>query len=61
MCTYIKIMFSSQNPKEADAMTKLQTDLDETKIILVGFLAFVFFLDKLLLSHMAVHSDIVVR
>lgn len=24
-----------QNPKEADAMTKLQTDLDETKIILV--------------------------
>ena len=25
-----------QNPKEADAMTKLQTDLDETKIILVS-------------------------
>lgn len=23
-----------QNPKEADAMTKIQTDLDETKIIL---------------------------
>ena len=24
-----------QNPREADAMTKIQTDLDETKIILV--------------------------
>lgn len=24
-----------QNPKEADAMTRLQSDLDETKIILV--------------------------
>ncbi len=24
-----------QNPKEADAMTKIQEDLDETKIILV--------------------------
>lgn len=24
-----------QNPKEADAMTKIQQDLDETKIILV--------------------------
>ena len=24
-----------QNPKEADAMTKIQSDLDETKIILV--------------------------
>jgi len=23
-----------QNPKEADAMTKMQTDIDETKIIL---------------------------
>jgi synaptobrevin family protein YKT6 len=23
-----------QNPKEADAMTKIQTDIDETKIIL---------------------------
>ena len=28
--------FSLQNPKEADAMTKIQTDLDETKIILVS-------------------------
>lgn len=26
-----------QNPKEADAMTKIQEDLDETKIILVNF------------------------
>lgn len=25
-----------QNPREADAMTKIQEDLDETKIILVG-------------------------
>ncbi len=25
-----------QNPREADAMTKIQADLDETKIILVG-------------------------
>lgn len=24
-----------QNPKEADAMTKIQQDLDDTKIILV--------------------------
>lgn len=32
-----------QNPKEADAMTKIQQELDETKIILVrcGFFAFV--------------------
>lgn len=27
-----------QNPKEADAMTKIQEDLDETKIILVSAL-----------------------
>ena len=27
-----------QNPKEADALSKLQADLDETKIILVSFL-----------------------
>lgn len=26
-----------QNPREADAMTKIQEDLDETKIILVSF------------------------
>jgi len=26
-----------QNPKEADAMTKIQQDLDDTKIILVIF------------------------
>ena len=26
---------SSQNPREADAMTKVQAELDETKIILV--------------------------
>lgn len=26
-----------QNPREADAMTKIQEDLDETKIILVRF------------------------
>lgn len=28
----------SQNPREADAMTKVQAELDETKIILVSFL-----------------------
>ena len=27
-----------QNPREADAMTKIQTELDETKIILVSIL-----------------------
>lgn len=26
-----------QNPREADAMTRMQEDLDETKIILVSF------------------------
>ena len=30
------VSFFLQNPKEADAMTKIQTDLDETKIILVS-------------------------
>lgn len=29
-----------QNPREADAMTKIQEDLDETKIILVMILTF---------------------
>lgn len=28
-----------QNPREADAMTRMQEDLDETKIILVSWLA----------------------
>lgn len=27
-----------QNPREADAMTKIQEDLDETKIILVSYI-----------------------
>ena len=31
-----------QNPKEADALTKLQMDLDETKIILVTNLIHVY-------------------
>ena len=26
-----------QNPREADAMTKVQAELDETKIVLVSF------------------------
>lgn len=26
----------SQNPREADAMTKVQAELDETKIVLVS-------------------------
>lgn len=30
--------FFSQNPREADAMTKVQAELDETKIILVKYL-----------------------
>lgn len=29
-----------QNPREADAMTKIQDELDETKIILVSFVCF---------------------
>lgn len=29
-------LFFSQNPREADAMTKVQAELDETKIILVN-------------------------
>lgn len=29
-----------QNPKEADAMTKIQQDLDDTKIILVMIIYF---------------------
>jgi len=38
-----------QNPIEADAITKMQNDLDETKIILVRinlFFLFVFFIFK---------------
>lgn len=30
--------FPPQNPREADAMTKVQAELDETKIILVKYL-----------------------
>lgn len=30
-----------QDPKSADAMTKIQSELDETKIILVGIVEFV--------------------
>lgn len=33
-----------QNPREADAMTKIQEDLDETKIILVSHLCLFVFL-----------------
>ena len=36
-----------QNPREADAMTKIQTDLDETKIILVITLSCTLFLHLL--------------
>lgn len=32
---YHSMFSSSQNPREADAMTKVQAELDETKIILV--------------------------
>ena len=39
------ILAKWQNPKECDAMTKIQNDLDETKIILVSF--FFFFLSLL--------------
>lgn len=39
-----------QNPKEADAMTKIQQDLDDTKIILVIF----FFHTNYQLSYLAI-------
>lgn len=31
------LFVSPQNPREADAMTKVQAELDETKIILVKY------------------------
>lgn len=31
-----------QNPREADAMTKIQDELDETKIILVSYFIFIY-------------------
>ena len=34
----------TQNPREADAMTKIQNDLDETKIVLVINLSAVLFI-----------------
>lgn len=34
-CTLWNFVICFQNPREADAMTKIQSDLDETKIILV--------------------------
>ena len=33
-----------QNPREADALTKVQEELDETKIILVAYFIFHLFL-----------------
>ena len=35
------IFVDFQNPREADAMTKINADLDETKIILVSWLVYV--------------------
>lgn len=40
---YIIFLFK-QNPREADAMTKVQAELDETKVVLVS-LQYIFFLD----------------
>ena len=31
------VLWMWQNPREADAMTKVQAELDETKIVLVSF------------------------
>jgi len=31
-----------QNPREADAMSRVQAELDETKIVLVGFFCFIY-------------------
>lgn len=33
--SFINLLLFPQNPREADAMTKVQAELDETKIILV--------------------------
>lgn len=37
-CCFIFVFFP-QNPREADAMSKVQAELDETKIILVKYLS----------------------
>lgn len=33
---FVNLLLFPQNPREADAMTKVQAELDETKIILVS-------------------------
>ena len=34
LCPWFELL---QNPRQADTMTKVQAELDETRIVLVGF------------------------